>query len=67
MKTFILTIDESHEEVIKALAKALKFDLQQIDGDMAEEGALLKAMEEGKKYGRLSDEEGQSFIDTLGK
>ncbi len=31
MKTYILTLDESQEDVILALAKALKIDLQLIN------------------------------------
>ncbi|HEY9487167.1 MAG TPA: hypothetical protein VIQ51_02475 [Chryseosolibacter sp.] len=66
MKTYILTLDESQEEVIKALAKALKFEFQLVS-EADEDIALLKAMEEGKKYGRLSEEEGRSFLDQLGR
>ena len=66
MKSFVLTLDDSQEEVIRALAKALKIDLQPIN-DADEDQALLKAMEEGKKYGRLSDEENKSFLENLGK
>ncbi len=66
MKTYILTLDESQEDVIKALAKALKIDIQSVsEGD--EDTALWLAMEEGKKYGRLSEKEGQDFLDSLGK
>jgi len=66
MKTYILTLDESQEEVMRALAKALKIDLQLIN-EADEDKALLMAMEEGKKYGRLSDDESKSFLDSLGK
>ena len=66
MKTFLLTLDESQEDVIRALAKALKIDLQQIV-DSDEDKALWLAMEDGKKYGRLSDDESKSFLDNLGK
>jgi hypothetical protein len=66
MKTFLLTLDESQEDVIRALAKALKIDLQQI-AESDEDIALSKAMEEGKKYGRLSDDESKSFLDDLNK
>ena len=47
MKTFLLTLTESQEEVIKALAKALQFDLQPIS-ETEEDGALLKAMRKEK-------------------
>ena len=66
MKTYILTADESQEEVISALAKALKIDLQLLS-DMDEDKGLMMAMEEGKKYGRLSSEESKSFLDSLGE
>jgi len=66
MKTYILTLDESQEDLIRSLAKALKIDLQVVnDGD--EDQALLLAMEEGKKYGRLSEAESKSFLDSLGQ
>ena len=66
MKTYLLNLDESQEDVIKALAKALKIDIQLIN-EADEDKALLIAMEEGKKYGRLSEEQGKSFIDSLDK
>ena len=66
MKTYILTADESQEEAISALAKALKIDLQ-IMNETDEDLALSMAMEEGKKYGRLSDDEAKAFLDNLGK
>jgi hypothetical protein len=66
MKTYILTLDESQEDVIVALAKALKMDLHLIN-ESDEDKALFMAMEEGKKYGRLSDEDSKSFLDSLGK
>ena len=66
MKTYLLTLDESQEDVIKALAKALKIDLQ-IVAEAEEDTALLMAMEEGKKYGRLSEDDGKSFLDKLAK
>ena len=66
MKTYLLTLDESQEDVIKALAKALKIDLQ-IIAETEEDTALLMAMEEGKKYGRLSEDDGKSFLDKLAK
>ena len=66
MKTYLLTLDESQEDVIKALAKALKIDLQ-IIAEAEEDTALLMAMEEGKKYGRLSEDDGKSFLDKLAK
>ena len=56
----MLTLDESQEEVIRALAKALKIEIQVI-GDKDEDQALTLAMEEGKKYGRLSEDETKSF------
>jgi hypothetical protein len=66
MKTFVLTLDESQEDVIRALAKALKMELQQIN-ETDEDEALLRAMEEGKRYGRLSESESKSLLDSLGK
>ena len=66
MKSYILTLDESQEDVILALAKALKIDIQLIN-EADEDKALLMAMEEGKKYGRLSEGDSTSFLDSLGK
>jgi plasmid maintenance system killer protein len=66
MKTYILTLDESHEEVVKALAKALNIKILDIS-DADEDKALLMAMEEAKKYGRLSEDETKTFLDNLGK
>lgn len=66
MKTYILTLDESQEDVMRALAKALKIDLQLIN-ESDEDKAMLIAMEEGKKYGRLSEDESKSLLDSLGK
>lgn len=66
MKTFMLTLDESQEEVIRVLAKALKIEIQVV-GEKDEDQALTIAMEEGKKYGRLSEDEAKSFLDSLGK
>jgi len=65
MRTYILTLDESQEAVILALAKVLKMDLHLIN-ESDEDYALLKAMEEGKKDGRLSGEDSKSFMDILG-
>jgi len=65
MRTYILTLDESQEAVILALAKVLKMDLHLIN-ESDEDYALLKAMEEGKKDGRLSAEDSKSFMDILG-
>ncbi len=66
MKTYILTLDESQEDLIQALAKALKIDLQVIN-EADEDQALLLAMEDGKKYGRLSEVDSKSFLDSLGQ
>ena len=66
MKTYMLTLDDSQEDVIQALAKALKIDLQLIKDEDEDKGLLL-AMEEGKKYGRLSEKESKTFLDSLGK
>ncbi len=66
MKTYILTLDESQEDVILALAKALKIDLHLIN-ESDEDNALLMAMEEGKKYGRLSEDDSKTFLDSLSK
>ena len=66
MKTYLLTLDDSQEDVIQALAKALKIDIQLIS-DQEEDNGLMMAMEEGKKYGRLSEAESKSFLDSLGK
>jgi hypothetical protein len=65
MKTYMLTLNEEQENLIKELAKALKIELEEISEE-AEERALLMAMEEGKKYGRLTDEQSKSFIEGLG-
>ena len=66
MKTYIFTLDESQENVILALAKVLKMDLHLIN-ESDEDKALLMAMEEGKKYGRLPEEGSKSFLESLGK
>lgn len=66
MKTYILTVDDAQDEVIKVLAKALKIDVQELTEEKENE-SLLMAMEEGKKYGRLSDDEAKSFLEGLGK
>ena len=66
MKTYMLTLDDSQEDVIQALAKALKMDLQLINEEDEDKGLLI-AMEEGKKYGRLAENEGKAFLDSLGK
>lgn len=66
MKTYLITVDEPQEDVIIALAKALNFDMTLVD-ETAEDKAMLKAMEEGKRYGRLSEEEGKDFLENLGK
>lgn len=66
MKTYILTLDESQEDVIKALAKALKIDIQSVS-EADEDNALWIAMEDGKKYGRLGEKESKSLLDSLGK
>ena len=66
MKTYILTVDETQEDVIRALAKALKINIQSIS-EADEDNALWLAMEEGKKYGRLSEDDSKSFLDNLGK
>lgn len=59
-------MDESQKNVIRALAKALKIDIQSIS-EADEDNALWLAMEEGKKYGRLSEGDSKSFLDNLGK
>lgn len=66
MKTYILTLDDEQEELIKALAKALKIEVHLLS-EQDEVQALLIAMEEGKPYGRLSEGESKSFMDSLGK
>ncbi|MBI1768559.1 MAG: hypothetical protein HYR67_09310 [Bacteroidetes bacterium] len=66
MKTIMLTLDESQEEVIKALAKALKLEIVELT-EKDEDLGLTMAMEEGKKYGRMSEEESDSFLKKLGE
>lgn len=66
MKTYLLKLDESQEEVVQALIKALKIETE-IFSDGDEDIALSMAMEEGKNYGRLSAEEQKDFIKNLGK
>lgn len=66
MKTFILTVDESHEEAIRALAKSLGLELLEMT-EKEENDSLLIAMEEGKKYGRMTEAESKAFLDNLGK
>ncbi len=66
MKTYLLTLDDSQEDAIQALAKALKMDLQLINEEHEDKGLLI-AIEEGIKYGRLSEKEGKAFLASLGK
>ena len=66
MKTYVLKIDESQQELIDALVKTLKIETE-IFTESDEEKALSLAMEDGKKYGRLTDQETQAFLDNLGK
>lgn len=66
MKTYILNINEEQEKAVQALIKELKFEVE-ILSEQDEDGALSMAMEEGKKYGRLSEEEAKKFIEGLGK
>ncbi len=66
MKTFVLTLDDTQEEVIQALAKALKLDMVELSQE-AEDQSLMVAMEDGKKYGRLSEAETDAFLKKLGK
>lgn len=66
MKTYVLKIDESQQEVIDAVVKALKIDAE-IFTEADEDVALSLAMEDGKRYGRLSEKESQSFLDNRGK
>lgn len=66
MKTYLLKIDDSQEEVIKALVKALKIETE-VFSEADEDTALSIAMEEGKKYGRLTDKETELFIKNIGK
>ena len=66
MKTILLTLDESQEEVIRALAKALKLEIVELT-EKDEDLGLSMAMEEGKKSGRMSDEEAKSFLNKLGE
>ena len=66
MKTYMLKIDESQQELIDALVKTLKIETE-IFTESDEEKALSLAMEDGKKYGRLTDSESQNFLSNLGK
>ncbi len=66
MKTYLLKIDESQEEVILALVKALKIETE-VFSESDEDIALSIAMEEGKKYGRLTKQDSDSFLENLGK
>ena len=62
----MLKIDESQQELIDALVKTLKIETE-IFTETGEDRALSVAMEDGKKYGRLTDKETKSFLDRLGK
>lgn len=62
----MLTLDESQEEVIKALAKALKLEIIELT-EKDEDTGLTIAMEAGKKYGRMTDDEAGSFLKSLGE
>lgn len=61
-----MTLDDSQEEVIQALAKALKLDIIELT-EKDEDQSLMMAMEDGKKYGRLSDDEANAFLKKLGE
>ncbi|GIL24138.1 MAG: hypothetical protein BroJett042_26510 [Bacteroidota bacterium] len=66
MKTYVLKLDKTQEEAVLAIVKTLKIEFE-IYSDADEDVALTIAMEEGKKYGRLSDKETSSFLENLGK
>lgn len=66
MKTYLLKLNEVQEEAVLALIKKLKIEVE-IYSETDEDKALTVAMEDGKKYGRLSDKESSTFIENLGK
>ena len=66
MKTYLLKLNETQEEAVLALVKALKIEIE-IYSEADEDKTLNLAMEDGKKYGRLDDKESSSFLENLGK
>ncbi|MFN6087581.1 MAG: hypothetical protein ACK47E_02425 [Cyclobacteriaceae bacterium] len=66
MKTYILKIEESQEDLLNALVKTLQIDTE-VFSENDEDVALSTAMEDGKKYGRLTEKETADFLDELGK
>ncbi|MFN7259082.1 MAG: hypothetical protein ACK5TU_04200 [Cyclobacteriaceae bacterium] len=66
MKTYILKIEESQEDLLNALVKTLQIDTE-VFSENDEDVALSTAMEDGKKYGRLTEQETANFLDELGK
>ena len=66
MKTYILNMTEEQEKAVQALVNELKIE-SHIFSERDEDTALWMAMEEGKKHGRLSENESKTFLEGLGK
>ena len=66
MKTYVLNINEEQEKALQALIDQLHIEAS-IYSEKDEDTALSLAMEEGKKYGRLSEGESNAFLEGLGK
>ncbi|MBX2900920.1 MAG: hypothetical protein KF775_14810 [Cyclobacteriaceae bacterium] len=66
MKTYLLNLNEVQEEAVLALIKQLKIEVE-IYSETDEDKALTIAMEDGKKYGRLTEKQSSSFLENLGK
>lgn len=66
METLILDVNQSQIKVFVEMAKALNISYLQINEEN-EDKAILKAMEEAKDEGYLSEIEKSDFISSLGK
>ena len=64
MKAYVLNINEEQEKALQALIDQLHIEAS-IYSEKDEDTALSLAMEEGKKYGRLSKQASKSFLDMI--
>ena len=62
MKLVLENVNLKHRDLLMEMAKALKFKVSEMTlTEKEEDQALLLAMEEGKKSGKASAEEQESF------
>lgn len=60
----VIDTDEQYKQLFLEAAKAVRARVQEVDyyvSEAEEDAALLKLMEEGKKEGRLTEQENQDF------